>query len=243
MRIKHISAILLLIFSLFNAKSNAQQLTKTRDIGLWSGVGIEYEFRKNCEFSFAQDIRLFESFTKIDKANTEMGFSYTINKNFKLGTNARYSYNLKKEDYYSHDFRMNYDLQFKVKMAKNLKLRYRLRFQQVYENLFTIKRYKVGGREDNLRNRIQIDYEIENHQIYFNTELFRAIEKYRSPYFNKLRFTVGSKWENKLGKLNYAIAYERDLGEDHPLHYVFAKVYYTFEFEKKEKRKKKKDAK
>lgn len=235
---KKIILITCLFFIIENSFS--QQQTKVFDTGIWTGIGINYIFKKDFKISASQDLRLSEAFTKISKANSDLGFQYKINKNFKLGTKARYSYNLRKSSFYSHDFRMNYDLMFKVKLIQNLKLRYRLRFQQVYENLFTSKRYQVGSTTSNLRNKLQFDYTIKEHRIYVSTELFREMKLYKTPYFNKIRIVLGDQWENKLGNLNFAIAYERDLGVEHPLNYLFFRTYYTFEFEKKNNNKKQK---
>lgn len=231
----HIS-ILLLFFS-FNI--SAQQFIKVFDSGLWAGVKIDYKFKKDFKLLFMQDLRLIHQFSKINKLNTDLGFQYKINKNFKLGTNARYSYNLRKTTYYTHDLRLNYDFIFSIKLVENLKLSYRLRFQQTFITEKNFSGYGYSGMESNLRNKLQFNYTIKAHQVYVNTEIFREMKPSQLAYFNQLRFILGSKWKNKLGELNYAIAYERELGAAHPLNYVFAKVYYTFEFEKKNKSKKK----
>ncbi|MGB0886367.1 MAG: DUF2490 domain-containing protein, partial [Chitinophagales bacterium] len=215
----------------------AQQLVKTFDSGLWTGLKIDYKLKNNFKLVFMQDLRLSDNFSKLNKVNTDLGVQYKINKNFKLATNIRYSYNLRKLNLYSHDLRMNYDLGLKIKIVENLKLRYRLRFQHAYITEFNFSGYGYNGIESNLRNKLQFDYSIEDHQIYLNAELFREMKPSRLAFFNQMRFILGSKWKNKLGEFNYALAYERELGKANPLNYVFLKLYYTFEFEQKIKNK------
>ena len=114
------------------------------------------------------------------------------------------------------------DLIFKVKLFKNFKLRCKTRYQQQFNDFFSFSGSGYEATEANFRNKIQIDYAIEKHQIYFNAELFRAIKPSRAPYFNQLRIILGSKWKNKLGELNYALAYERELNSLKALNYFFA---------------------
>ena len=219
----------LFTYLLFCSTFLAAQQTKTvRDIGMWTGLGVQYEFKDDYTFSALQDIRLNNSFTKVDKAISELGFAYKINKNFKLNSNLRFSLNQKKDNSYAKDLRYNFDLQFKVNLYKNLQLKYRLRFQQLFENALNLDRTQVGKKTSNLRNKIELNYTIKKHTIYTSVELFREFAVYRNPYFNKFRLQIGNEWENKIGKFDFALAYERELSNNHPLNFVFAKLYYTF---------------
>jgi len=237
----YLKQLLLFFFTafIFNNNAIAQQLTKVRDVGLWIGLKVKYQFKKDFELSVAQDLRLFESLTQVSKANSEIGFKYTINKNFSIGTDARYSHDRKKDNSYGQDFRMNYDFMVKFKVANKLKLKFRIRYQHLHENLLNLKKYKRDARVNNFRSRIGLDYSIKKHQPFLSFELFRQFEVSRKPHFNKFRIKAGDEVDWNKHEIKYSIGYERDLGLAHPLHYIFASIYYTLEF-KNEKYKQKK---
>ena len=238
MNLKQILLIIITVLIVPN-KTIAQQPTKVRDVGMWTGVKVKLKFKKDFEVSVSQDLRLFESFTQVSKANSELGFKYTINKNFSIGTDVRYSHDRKKDNSYGQDFRVNYDLMVKFEIIENLKLNFRIRYQHLHENLLNLDNYKRDARENNFRSRIGINYSINNHQPFLTFELFREFKVNRKPHFNKIRIMAGDELELKKHEIEYGIGYERDLGLAHPLHYIYASLYYTLEF-KNEKYKKKK---
>ncbi|MGB1018918.1 MAG: DUF2490 domain-containing protein, partial [Chitinophagales bacterium] len=81
---------ILLFFFLLNCtyQLQAQQLVKTFDSGIWTGLKIDYKLKNNFKLVFIQDLRLSDNFSKLNKVNTDLGVQYKINKNFKLATNA-----------------------------------------------------------------------------------------------------------------------------------------------------------
>jgi hypothetical protein len=221
-------AISILLSCGLNTK--AQQIKTVQDIGAWLGIGVEFELKDKYTFSVLQDIRLFQSFTQVDRAVSELGFAYKINKNFKLASDFRFSLNKKKDESYAKDFRYNMDIRFKTKLLKKFGLSYRLRFQQLFNNALNTDRTLVGELSSNLRNKLAFYFKLDRHKPYISLELFRAIQIYRKPYFNQLRLQLGNEWTNRLGEFDFALSYERELGDNNPLNFFFAKLYYTFNF-------------
>ena len=207
---------------------HAQQIKTTQDLGAWMGATLKYDLTKDLDLSLSQDIRFQESLTELDKYITEVGLSYKINKEFRIGGDLRYYINQKRDETRSQDWRYNLDFKYRIKLIKHLKLRYRLRHQTAYRNLFTAQANK-GESESAIRNRVGVFYEgIKHHEFYFTSEIFRAIRHYRKPYFSKLRLVLGDEIKTKYGEFDVSFGYERELNSLYPLHFVFSRIYYTF---------------
>ncbi len=207
---------------------HAQQIKTTQDVGAWMGATLKYDLTKDLDLSLSQDIRFQESLSELDKYISEIGLSYKINKEFRIGGELRYYINQKRDETQSQNWRYNLDFKYRTKLIKHLKFRYRLRHQTAYENLFTAQPNK-GESKSAIRNRVGLFYKLKNHhELYFTTEIFRTILYYRKPYFSELRFVVGDEIETKYGQFDLSFGYERELNSLYPLHFMFTRVYYTF---------------
>ncbi len=205
-----------------------QEVKTTRDIGLWIGVGVNYQLNKKWKTSLIQEIRTFDNAIDLQKSITDLGLTYRINKQFSLGAGLRYSYDRKKDNEFTNDIRYNIDFKFKHKLTKHFNLYYRFRYQYNYINLFTY--ISDVDKKSNMRNRIKIQYSLKKHDIYFTTELFRKYVVYKKPSFNNLRITIGDQLKTERGDFKYGLAFERELDEEHPLNFFFLKLNYTFNF-------------
>jgi hypothetical protein len=223
----------IMFFLLVHGVVYAQEKIKVQDIGAWIGAGVDYRFAGQYTLNFTQDIRLFNSFTTVNKTNTELGLQYKINKNFAIGGAVRYIIDQKSDKIYTQDLRYNFDLQFKIKPIKKFQLSYRIRIQQKHENIAPTTFARQQQSIANWRNRIKFSYRHRKHKTYITTELFRQFMIYRRPYFNKIRLVVGNKMTTKLGDIDIGLAYERELSTRFPLNFFFLKLSYTFSFEHK----------
>ena len=221
-----LSKITVLILVLCSNFAIGQEIKTTRDIGLWTSLGIDYKFNKKWQASAEQQIRTFNNALKIKKSITDFGLDYKINKQFKLGSGLRYAYNREKDNLFSHNIRYNLDFKYKRKLSKKADLQYRFRFQSNFEGPFTgFSDFRQTGK---LRDRLKLAYEVGNHSLYFGTELFREDIYYRKSRFIGLRLFIGDEIETSSGGLNYGFGYERELNQEYPLNYFFARVNYTF---------------
>lgn len=222
--------VLIIIFLFVGNNSNAQEIKKTQDLGLWLGASIEYDFKKDYTLSFAQEFRLFESLTEMDRYITDVGLDYKINKNFGIGGGLRYYLERENDKTLSQDWRYNLDFKYKRKIGSGFKIKYRLRYQNVYEGLFEAI---YQGSKANVRNKLSLDYKVnKKHTIYVGAELFRKIENYRQPFFNQSRFEIGNEISNSIGKLDLSFCYERELNSNYPLNFFFGRINYTFKYKK-----------
>jgi hypothetical protein len=218
--------VIIIISSLY--QTPAQERVTVRDMGIWTGIGIEHDFRESYELSFNQEVRLYDNSTKVDEILSEIGLRYEIDKNFRIGADLRYMHNRRNDNSFSNDLRYNLDLRFKAEIIDRLRIRYRLRYQQLFGNFFTLDRDNTYRTETNFRNKLQFDYSFKYHQIYIASDLFREYEFNTVPSFKKLRICIGDKIDYKNGEINLTFAYERDLRKVHPLHFFFIKLGYKF---------------
>jgi hypothetical protein len=208
---------------------SSQEIKTVFDVGLWTGIGVDYKLNKRYSLSFKQELRLYESFSEIEKVISDLGVDYKINKEFGLGANIRYYTEDKDDKPFANDFRYNLDFKFKKELNDFITFKYRLRYQDTYESFFDEIREEVVN---TFRNKVSLDYALGKHTIYFKTELFRRRLVYKKPYFSKIRLGVGDEFETKLGEFDYSLAYEHELGSAYPLDFFFLRVYYTFKLKK-----------
>ncbi len=216
--------LLLLIFcnTLFS-----QQIKVVRDIGFWGGINLEKELSDDIEINFEQQIRMYNNVSKVDDYFFDLGAKYKINKNFGLGANVRFTHNEKRWREADNEYRYNLDLRYKGKLASKLKLHYRIRYQQEFVDL--LFKYKTTKNyHSSVRNKIELEYKAnEKNEFYISGELFRLIESYKAPYFNKIRYFIGDKFKSKIGTFNCSLGYEQEINTNYPTSFYFFKTVYT----------------
>ena len=79
-----------------------------------------------------------------------------------------------------------------------------------------------------VRNKALIQYAMnKKNRLFFSVELFRLIQLFREPYFNKIRFYIGDYVKSERGRFNYSLGYEQELNANDPLSFFFLKTIYT----------------
>lgn len=206
----------------------SQQIKVTRDFGIWGGVNIEKKLNKNFQINLEQQLRFYTNITKFDDYIIDLGGKYKMNKNFKLGANLRFVHNQKRTKEAENNLRYNLDLNYNGEISKKLKFYYRLRYQQTFVNFFSSHQSNTNVKKSSVRHKTSIQHKInKKNKVYFSGELFRLIEQFREPYFNKVRFYIGDKFKSKIGKFNCALGYEQEINTDNPLSFFFIKTIFT----------------
>lgn len=218
--------IFIILCLLFSINLFSQQIKVVRDFGVRGGVTIEKDLCKSFEFNIEQQLRLFSNATKFDDYIIDFGGKYKLNKNFKLGSNLRYTYNQNRTKDAENNYRYNFDLLYKNKFLLKLYLTYRLRYQHEYVNL-SFRDHSENIKYSGIRNKVEVQYSVTHqHEIFLSGELFRLIQTYREPYFNKLRFYVGDEVKTKFGRQKYSFGYEQELNDKPTLSFFFIEAIY-----------------
>ncbi len=216
------------VFCWMSFSAWSQELKTVRDIGVRASVGIQYQLNEKWQFNLTEEVRTFDNAGKLKRLITDLGVRYKVNDHFKFGADIRYSHARKKDYTFTDDIRYNLDFMYRFELSKRLDFKYRFRFQNNFINLSSY--YDEFTRKSNARGQIELQYQRHKHTYYWNVELFRQYVIYRKPHFNALRICVGDQLKTKLGFIDYAIGYTRELGDPHPLNFFFLKLDYTFKF-------------
>jgi len=205
----------------------SQEVKVVNDIGFWGGLNIEKEIVKDFKINIEQQIRLYTNITEFDDYLIDFGGLYRVNKNFKLGGNIRYTYNAKRWKENEHHFRYNLDLKYRGRLSYRWRVLYRLRYQYEYAGLL-VDDVSLKVHYSNIRNKLLFEYDLnKNNDVYLSGELFRLSLSYKDPFFNKIRFYLGDKFQTRIGKINIALGYEQELNNSYPLSFFFLKTVYT----------------
>ena len=225
---------LIFFFVILTNNLYAQQIKVTSDFGVWIGIKYEKKIFKSFDLSLAQQIRAFKNSSVLDDYLFDIGLKYPINKEFNLGANIRYIYNNKRVKEKENNFRYNLDITYKKKLTQKIKIYYRLRYQKEYINHYRNIYYRLTGISNQkiyssvVRNKLKIKFKLtKKNTFYTSAELFRLIENFRDPYFNKIRFNIGEETKSKIGKFDFSLGFEKELHSDFPYSFLFFKMIYS----------------
>lgn len=229
---KKIVKYLLLSLFLFNLNTYGQNET---DFHSWSALQLNYELNKSWKLALEEQLRLKEDLSTVDAFFTELTAQFEPNKKFEFGAGFRF---IRANDnkgaiqgYESH-IRYHFDMAYKSRI-KQLALKQRLRYQRKKE---------VGSNKPNdvkvnphIRYKSTITYKIKNWKLdpRFGAELFYQLGEERTREWDKLRLSIGSSWNiKKLGDLNFAYLFEKQLNAITPFKYHILSLKYGMDLNK-----------
>ena len=215
-----------LLILIISVNSYAQQIKVTQDFGAWIGFSLKKK-KGNYQLELEQQLRTYKSALKVDDYLVDLGCKYAINKSFSLNANLRYIYDRKRWKEPENNLRYNFDLGYKVKIIEDLDLTYRARYQKELVNPFN-EELDQNEHFSGFRNKIKLKYKYDDrNKVYVSAELFRLIQPYRAPYFNKLQFLIGDKLNTNIGKFDCSLGFEKEIQSSHPYSFGFLKIRYT----------------
>jgi len=209
--------------------SPAQDGKVVRDLGLWSGMGVEKTIMKDWTFSLKQELRLKKDITEINNYFTQGGISYRINRNFSVEGSFRYTRD--KNDDGSYDNRSRYNLDFRYKgKLEFLTIYYRLRYQKEVEGTRILDSREPY--EKFARNRMIFRYnDLKKIEPYLSVELFQLFTQYQFPDYDHMRLMAGIRYNpEKIGEINVAYGFNRELSTSLPVTAYIIEINYTFSF-------------
>tara|TARA_B100000795_G_scaffold132558_1_gene98919 strand:- start:916 stop:1605 length:690 start_codon:yes stop_codon:yes gene_type:complete len=208
----------------------SQQVKVTRDFGIWIGVDFKKEISSRFDFSLMQQIRTFKNASELDDYVFDIGLKHSINKEFKIGGNLRYTYNKKRVSFRENNFRYNLDISFKKKIIPKFDLQYRLRYQMEYVDLLSYF-YNPAPSDIytvHIRNKAKLTLRVnKKNRLFFSSEIFRLTQKYRAPFFNKIRLYLGNEMKTSIGIFHYSIGFEEELDSRSPYSFILFKTIYV----------------
>lgn len=218
------------LFSLFLC-SYGQTTVVTRDLETRSSIGIEAGLGSKWDFGIEQQFRLRKNSTALDEYFTGGSVRFEIiDKHLYLGMGYRYINDLNTEMINDKEQRLNFDLTYKQSINQ---LRLNARFR--YANRNDIGETKAMGDypRHNYRFRLKGEYKIKNWKLdpVCSIEIFRQYEKYTVPYFENLRFRIGTSYNlKKYGEIEAFYQIDKELGLSYPSTVYVIGIGYKYDF-------------
>ncbi|MEW6470105.1 MAG: DUF2490 domain-containing protein [Bacteroidota bacterium] len=117
---------LIAAFLLFAGSLTAR--AQENDFGMWNTLNLEYKLSQNFSIVACEEFRLKENLSQVNLFYTNIGFSYRINKNFKVSPIYRFIQKRFDDGYYGLKHRLMLDLGYKQKLGM-IRFGYRARLQ------------------------------------------------------------------------------------------------------------------
>ena len=196
---------------------------QVRDAGLWTGVTLNSEVKKDFELSFSPECRFDENLTRLVSYFTDLSGQYKVNKNLSLSAGYRIG-GRNSGDFYNLRQRVQLGLTFKKKI-KNYTLSWSPRWQG---SLQGTSAENDGDFITTLRNRFKVVYGgIKKYEISGSFEFFNITSAYSPPYLQNWRWITSVERDLKKGQ-SISIGYliQRDLTESPiEMDYIFLLNY------------------
>ena len=190
-----------------------------RDMETWSSVGFEMDLNKKWSFSLEEQLRLKSNSSEVDSYFTEFGLFYKGLEHFEFGGNLRYQSvndNQGKIQGYETHFRYNLDVAYSHKIDR-FKLKYRVRYQN--KNELGIDELAGNYPIHKWGLKIAANYNIRKWKFdpTFSAEIFRRSEENTEAGFDRMRYTLGTKYDlKKFGELTGFYRIEKELNVSYP---------------------------
>lgn len=200
-------------------------LSQTHDNQLWSGVEIDIPITKKIEFDITQQIRLNKNIQDINWHLTDLGLSYSFNKDFKVNFTYRYKFI---NDDFQNVFYLNcmYDekiwkIRYKVRSRYQLKTGYKAKNDLLEKEL----------NEEYWRNRFTLGYDTDSwFEPYISTEIFYLFnnQKY-CDRFSTIRYYAGMDFDTfEKQSFSLYLMYEAEFNIKNPNKSLVIGVFYNF---------------
>jgi len=174
-----LKAFWLIIFLCGIAYAKAQV---DQDFGGWTTFSFATDLTKDFEIEIDQEFRFGQNLSQLDRAFTNLGLQYKINKYVRVGGHYRYILDRRASGIYGHRHRLGGDLTLRFKsgrytFANRLRGQWEKRTTNYGED-------RELGWETNLRNTFKIGYRVNRkYQPYVNLDLRYALYEPDFPRF------------------------------------------------------------
>jgi len=210
-------SILSLLFLLLGFGISAQTNLVVRDLETWTSVGINAKLGKKWSLTINEQLRLQHNSTIIDELFTEAELKYTlIDKRLKLASGYRFISEYDSEDVFNKEQRFDFDILY-YQPLNRFDLSARLRYQNRNDIGETARSGDYA--RQHYRLKLQVGYDIKNWKCdpTFSVELFRKFERYTLPYFDDIRFRIGTDYKiKKIGEIEVFYQFDYSLGLEYP---------------------------
>jgi hypothetical protein len=173
--------------------------------GMWNTFSIEKELSKKASLFLDEELRLKDSYSRLNLLYTNLGVSYKPLKGLKVSLIYRCIEKYKKSDEFSFRHRLMLDVGYKYRLS-NWTFAYRSRFQSEVRDYLSDDDGKTP--EWFWRNKVEVKYTfLKKYSPYLGTELRYQIKDPRNPAYDE-----GWHRIRMFGGLDYSINANNSIG-------------------------------
>lgn len=221
-----IAIVAYFLFTCFSVCSQEQKVV--RDLALWTEVQLNKSIFRDLQFSVSQHFRFNKNISGFEDYIADAELTYSINKNFSIGTNGRYTRNKHYNQIVENDYRYDLNFEYDTKIRHNFKIYYRLKYQKEFYGSSVFNEY-LNYHQTTIRNRIKGGWDFNKyHRLYSSAEIFRMNKQSRDFYFSKYRLFIGDDISTRIGDIDAAFGFEQELNSLYPLTCYIFKLAYQF---------------
>ncbi len=210
----HRVAVLVLWLSLAHfAVAQGQDTVRVEDLKGWASLELKYKANQKWTLSLAEQLRLGNDMSEVDKYFTQLGARYKAARGVSLGAGYRFiRQNDTKGKIQGYESHRRYHLSATYRhKPQRFSLGYRVRYQSRKEAGFSTS-------SNHLRIRAQARYNVRDWRLdpVFSTELYRPVGSGTVSEFDKIRFTLGTNYKIGAGEISVFYRFEKELIGDYP---------------------------
>jgi len=203
---------------------SAMPVTAVDNYGVWTSAGLRKDFKK-WKFELNEEFRFSDESPSLGRYFTEISAGYDVTDWFSLGAGYRFARDRDKNNDWRTLHRFIVDAELS-KDVRQMEFSYRLRFTNEDD-------FIAGGNDDNsfLRQKIKAEYHISNSRWdpYLAGELYYQLPEKNSGEFNKLRYTMGTKFSlNKRHRFGLFFRLQHEINVSKPDRDFIAGLAYTY---------------
>jgi hypothetical protein len=135
---------------------------QNEDLNLWTSAGIEKKLSRRFSIALSEELRLKENISQFDMTYTNLGVKFKLSKKIRLSLYYRFIQKQRLDESMSFRHRIYGDVSFHFKFNRFLivdRIRYQAQVKDYYSSEFG------SLPEDNLRNRLELKYDIKKKPI------------------------------------------------------------------------------
>jgi long-subunit fatty acid transport protein len=210
--------------------------SQTEDAHVWTGAGLSYKISNKLSLGYETQTRFYKNASTLRVYLNQIGASYKITDDFKIGLDYRFS--RKKKNYYfvsDNRFMLNASYGYKIKPL-NTKFSIRGRFQHSFDRLNTINSVITPNFSNTARVKLSAKYKFPNFKRvspFVSYEYFKSLDQENIIFFSSanrlsggLNLDLPKKHEVKL-----AYIYQTSNGSAIDIRHIYS-IQYTYNLEK-----------
>ena len=203
---------------------NALPVFSANHYGLWTSAGVRKDFHK-WKLELNQEFRFEKGEPAPGRYFTELSAGYDMLRWLNLSLGYRFIQDRNKANEWRTLHRFVADIEA-GREVKRMEFSYRLRFTDEDDFL-------AGGDDSGffLRQRLKSEYHFNNSpwDPYFSAELYYRLPDEKSGKFNKLRYTLGTRFSlNKKSRLGFFLRLQHEINVSKPDREAITGLSYTY---------------